>query len=277
MPGGGGPTPGVAVSGVIGQAAITPVLAAASVRAEQVTQLVMGETAVVRERTGDWIRITTAADAYDGWVHRGYVRMVPAADAETWRAEARVWWEGGVLVTDDGTVTVPLRARLRLAGEAVRLPDGRTAHPGALEPRTSDAVALDARRTAPAWWALERFRGAPYLWGGLTPWGVDCSGLVQTTHLARGTVLPRDASRQIEVGAAVALDAIQPGDLLFFHGEGSAVITHVAFAADGDSIVHSTIACGGVVHEPFTAGTRAGDALRPRLVAARRLAAEPAA
>ena len=66
--------------------------------------------------------------------------------------------------------------------------------------------------------------------------------------------------------------AIAPGDLLFFHSEHGSHISHVAFAAENDSLIHSTIACGGVVEEPFTPGSRAGTALRPRLVAARRIA-----
>jgi cell wall-associated NlpC family hydrolase len=69
----------------------------------------------------------------------------------------------------------------------------------------------------------------------------------------------------------VPLDAIAPGDLLFFRSEsGKDLITHVAFAAAGDTLIHSTLACGGVVHEPWAAGTRAAT-LRERLVAVRRL------
>jgi cell wall-associated NlpC family hydrolase len=100
---------------------------------------------------------------------------------------------------------------------------------------------------------------------------VDCSGLVQTTFAARGVDVPRDSAQQAEAGTAVPLDAIRPGDLLFFHSETGPRITHVAFAAEGDTLIHSTIARGGVVQEPFAPGSRAGDALRPRLVAARRI------
>ena len=65
-------------------------------------------------------------------------------------------------------------------------------------------------------------------------------------------------------------DAIRPGDLLFFRSEGASRITHVAFAGEGDTLVHSTVACGGMVQEPWLPGTRAAP-LRERLVAARRL------
>jgi cell wall-associated NlpC family hydrolase len=74
----------------------------------------------------------------------------------------------------------------------------------------------------------------------------------------------------VACGAVVSLDAIQPGDLLFFKSESSSAITHVAFAGEADTLVHSTLACGGTLVEQWLPGTRAAT-LRPRLVAARRL------
>jgi cell wall-associated NlpC family hydrolase len=99
---------------------------------------------------------------------------------------------------------------------------------------------------------------------------VDCSGLVQTTFAARGLALPRDAALQVDTGAVVQLGAQRPGDLLFFRGENGDHITHVAFAAEADTLIHSTVSCGGVLMEPWLPGTRAS-ALREKLVAVRRL------
>jgi cell wall-associated NlpC family hydrolase len=93
--------------------------------------------------------------------------------------------------------------------------------------------------------------------------------LVQTTFAARGVSLPRDSSQQVACGAEVDLAAIQPGDLLFFRGE-SGHITHVAFAGEADTLVHATLACGGMLTESWLPGSRAA-ALRERLVAVRRL------
>jgi cell wall-associated NlpC family hydrolase len=93
---------------------------------------------------------------------------------------------------------------------------------------------------------------------------------VQTTFAARGIGLPRDSAQQAGHGASVSLDAIRPGDLLFFRGETGAGITHVAFAGEGNTLVHSTLACGGTLVEPWSPGSRAAS-LRERLVAVRRL------
>jgi cell wall-associated NlpC family hydrolase len=70
----------------------------------------------------------------------------------------------------------------------------------------------------------------------------------------------------------VDLAGPEPGDLLFFRGESGDRITHVAFAAEGNALIHSTVACGGVLIEPWLPGSRAA-ALRDRLVAVRRVEA----
>jgi hypothetical protein len=262
------------MTAVIGTAAVAPLVAAASVRAEQVTQLVLGETASVLESAGEWLRVRCDIDGYEGWVHQGYVRRADDDAADRWRASAAGWSEEARLDVGGITRSLPLRSRVALAGGEAVLPDGSRGRlvGGAIRPLA--AVVTAALAVPPERWALDHFGGTAYEWGGLTPWGVDCSGLVQTTFLARGLTVPRDSAEQAVFGDGVPLDAVQPGDLLFFRSEsGSDRITHVAFAAEGGSLVHSTIACGGVVCEPFTAGSRAGEALRPRLVSARRFVA----
>jgi hypothetical protein len=262
------------VSSAIAAAAVAPVLASPSVRAEQTTQLVLGETASVLESMGEWVRLRSALDGYEGWTHRGYLRLVEDAAAAAWRAAA-TGWSDGVRVLADGTPRVlPLRARVVLEDGLARLPDGSRARLVEGELCEEDTARARALEDPPARWALRHFAGSPYQWGGLTPAGVDCSGLVQTTFLARGVVVPRDSSAQAAFGEAVLPASAAPGDLLFFRSEsGGPAITHVAFLADGDTLIHSTIACGGVVHESFAPGSRAGDALRPRLALARRFGA----
>jgi hypothetical protein len=235
------------------------------------TQLVLGETASVLETHGDWRRVRTTADEYEGWVHRGYLSELTPPDAGAWVAAATAWSEEAELNVDGTPLRLPLRARVACDGDSVRLPDGRRGRITRGSIRPAAEIAAEARAMAPEEWAWRRFPGTPYQWGGVTPWGVDCSGLVQTTYAARGIALPRDSSQQVAVGEPVPLDAIRPGDLLYFRSEsGRDLITHVAFAAASETLIHSTLACGGVVHEPWGAGTRAAT-LRERLVAARRL------
>jgi cell wall-associated NlpC family hydrolase len=257
-------------SAAIAHAAVAPFLAEPSLRSEQVTQLVMGETAAILERSGEWRRARTRMDGYEGWVHQGYVIEMEEEAVEAWEGEAEGWSFGAVVQLGAQRLRLPLRARVVLDDQGVRLPDGRRGRivEGSV-PSRAQAITT-ARGKAPERWATEHFAGTPYLWGGVTPAGVDCSGLVQTTFAARGISLPRDSGQQAECGVSVPLDAIRPGDLLFFRGEVAPRITHVAFAGDGDTLVHSSVANGEMVVEPWLPGTRAA-ALRERLIAVRRL------
>ena len=92
------------------------------------------------------------------------------------------------------------------------------------------------------------YLGAPYLWGGMTDRGIDCSGLVHMAYRRLGRVIPRDADQQEEAGEPVAERAARPGDLVTY-GEESA--THIAFWLGEGRILHSTQREGvdGVVEE----------------------------
>jgi gamma-D-glutamyl-L-lysine dipeptidyl-peptidase len=259
------------MTAVVATSAVVPLMAEPSPRAELVSQLLMGETGSAVEEREAWLRVRRDLDGYGGWVHRGYVRVVGDDVAAEWRERADHRSDGAELVDENGwRVALPLLARVAIGGSGTwELASGGKARliSGVVLPAaTMERQAAAAR---PIDWVTARFAGAPYLWGGVTPWGVDCSGLVQTTFAARGCRLPRDSSEQANEGTPVAAEAIQPGDLLFF-SESGVKITHVAFAGDGETLVHSTLACGGFITESFLPGSRAAR-LKDQLVAIRRI------
>ncbi len=232
------------------------------VSSAQISQRLAGHSVEVLGTEGDWLRVR-GEDGYDGWMHRGYVGDAGGVDA---RASRRL--SLGCVARDgtsNRTRALPLGAWLAgsevvVQGEAID-----DAVRAASFPREPRAIAQTA---------VERFSGTPYQWGGVSPWGADCSGLVQTVFWLHGVSLPRDAWQQAEIGHDAGTDASAwlPADLAFFRDRADGRITHVGIALGASRMVHLALGRGGHSVEQL-AGT--GDSyvssLMSRFVMAKRV------
>jgi hypothetical protein len=258
-------------------AALAPLQSAPAVRAERSSDAIHGETLAVLERRDAWLRVRDG-DGYHGWIHDGYARTGPAEWAEDWAGRADGRALGIELRLPDGRARLPLGARIAIRREGgVELADGRVGEVVSGAVRSEREAGAEARLLAPSEWALRWFGAAPYLWGGRTEWGTDCSGLVQTVYRFRGTVLPRDADMQLGVGADVAIardgGGYEAGDLLFFAEQGR--VSHVALWAGAGYIVHSALSRGGVGADDLFGNAPLVRRLRESLVAVKRLTPAP--
>jgi cell wall-associated NlpC family hydrolase len=249
---------------------VAPIQAEASLRSEQVSQMLYGRVADVSVAQGQWRKIKTRNDGYEGWVNVGYCREVEIPEADEWEAGAQGWSEGAVAEVRERLIRIPLGGRVQVdAKGGIVMPGGRRGKLLSGRVAPAETVAKEARAMQVDKWVLKYFGGAPYQWGGTTPWGVDCSGLIQLTFAARGIALPRDSFLQAEIGEPVVIETARPGDLLFF-SENTRSVTHVAIVGAGETLLHSTLSCGGFIQEQWGPGTRA-EFLRSVFVNGRRL------
>lgn len=227
--------------------------------AELVTQELMGHIVRVWKRDGSWFYIQTP-DKYLGWVDSAAIIRGDKAFIEAWNAKPKV------LVTDVYTWVyqnpqakappvcdlvagnvLAIRNEKEVNGFIqVELPDTRSGFVPQNACLKGDVVSGKPVTGESILETAGRFRGIPYLWGGTSAKGFDCSGYTKTVFDLHGMHLPRDASQQVmegvDLGTALDFNRFCPGDLLFFGSireDGSERVTHVAIYAGDGRIIHA--------------------------------------
>ena len=210
---------------------VAPLRVEPSSDAEQKTQALKGERVTIYDRDGEgWAWGQLNSDGYVGWLPDRALAKPYAPPTHKVTALLSFAFPGPSIKLPP-TATLPLGAKLAVRGDdgafAVTL-DGLYVprqHLGTLDMNESDFVAV-----------AERFAGTPYLWGGKTSLGIDCSGLVQVALNAACIGCPRDSDMQEQaLGRALPeseSNKLQRGDLIFWEG-------HVAIVRDSETIVHA--------------------------------------
>lgn len=244
--------------------------------AERVTQPLFGEAIEVLRYQDTWAFVRLP-DGYLGWMHVEPLLRTTHEAVEQWTQHAthlvrHAWTPCFAHPSGDRreqTALLPFGARViaeaghppgQGAMRRIRWPDGTARWVAAVDLVPQAEFERNAHGLRSVVTCLQALVGVPYLWGGRTAFGIDCSGLTQLAYNAIGLRLRRDADQQADMGFSVDRDALEFGDLLFFAtGDSTAdsasaplsEITHVALALSRTEFIHSTWRGGGVVYGSF--------------------------
>lgn len=215
--------------------------------AELGTQGLLGMSLKVLDRKGDFYRIQTP-DHYISWVDKGGITLMTANEIDTWKQSKKVLYTKNFgfvyanTTTDSEVVSdITLGGLLQYISEdahfyKVKYPDHRSGFIRKNEGINYSSWLKESKATQDNIEKIAKTMiGFPYLWGGTSSKGMDCSGFTKMVYLMNGFVIPRDASQQINAGKTVdtnlTFEGLEKGDLLFFGTKATAEkkqkITHV--------------------------------------------------
>lgn len=209
---------------------VVPVRSEPADTAELCTQLLFGDAYQIQKVTEDkkWMLITILEDDYEGWIdfkqHHETSEAVAKNNDITYVQEL-----GGYAFYAEKKIPLLQGSMLRdYLNSQFSLGQYEWAFNGEVGLATKEQLIEKAMS----------FLGAPYLWGGKTMFGIDCSGLVQIVYRLCGISLPRDAYQQEEKGESVNFQQQQKGDLAFF-SNAKGRVTHVGILIDNQKIIHA--------------------------------------
>lgn len=223
---------------------ISPVRSDKKDQSEIVTQLLFGEIVSILELDAPWAKVSSISDSYEGWIDHKHIKKLT-------QKEVRRWSEGLSFSKDrERLIQTPWGRQWICQGSFV--PENEESfnigadHFAWLEPTTQTFDSI--------WNCGESYLNTPYLWGGKSPFGIDCSGLTQAVYRFFDINLPRDASQQVLEGTEVEFGEQQSGDLAFFENSAGKII-HVGILDDQGHILHASghvrkdlISREGIVH-----------------------------
>ena len=209
---------------------ICPVRKEATDTSEMVTQLLFGEQFTILNQQKQWLKIKIDFDGYEGWIDQKQIEVI---EEKYQSASIFVSEIVDLLMSlDNYPLAVTLGAELpNFNQNNVTIGDKKYVFEGKIISgiQTKQQIVTIGMS----------YLNSPYLWGGKTPFGIDCSGLTQMVYKLCGHILPRDAYQQAELGEVLSfIEEAEPGDLAFFENE-MGKITHVGILLENNKILHA--------------------------------------
>ena len=204
---------------------------------EMVTQLLFGETYTIVKEGEDWIQITTDYDNYPCWISARQHTRISNDDFKSLVTNTLSSELVQVISNNANYSVFPLTIGASLPNfkyGKLKITDSEYLFEGQTVDSTVKKTVNDLKATA------YLFLNAPYLWGGRSPFGIDCSGFTQLVYKLNGYKLPRDASQQVELGTPLSfVEEAEAGDLAFFDNEEGNIV-HVGMVLENQQIIHAS-------------------------------------
>ncbi len=204
--------------------AYAPVRKEANDSSEMVTQFLFGETAEILQTTEKWLEVKLLEDGYIGFVDPKQFILISDIERENWCIGRSRYFHALTINTPREKMQLP-------AGCFVK--DNFAIN--------NQLYAISAKEQPFSDWKsyAASFLNVPYLWGGRSNFGIDCSGFTQQVMRFKKIELPRDASQQIHFGKNIPFEEREVGDIAFFHNA-SGKITHVGILLENNKIIHAS-------------------------------------
>jgi hypothetical protein len=209
---------------------IAPIRSEQKDSAEMVTQLLFGEIVEVIETDRQWRKVRNVIDGYEGWVDEKLLCGLTEKEMKRWFDDQTPVYNSTLLI-DSKTERLTLTRGAMVTSDAAdqTFQIGNDQYTKLTKPEPIPQSIVDI--------ALS-YQNVPYLWGGRSNFGIDCSGFTQMIYRFKGYSLPRDAYQQAEDGVEIEYKEKQVGDLAYFTNT-SGKITHVGMVLENNHIIHA--------------------------------------
>lgn len=203
-------------------------------RSEQVSQLLFGETACVKNKDKEWLEITTDFDNYSGWV---YEKALEFNTIHKNSSKNHIVSEPVLAINKDNqNFYIPAGSEIPTTDTDSKFILGEKTFHLQDKLNTREVTGIESILNT-----SKQFLNAPYLWGGRTIFGFDCSGFVQIVFKINGVNFPRDTEYQAKQGAIIDnIELALPGDLLFFTNKEN-IISHVGIYLCENKLIHASV------------------------------------